>query len=177
MHDCIISHVDQPKLVAARSFDSHWHWNPRQGHRERIASSIKTLQDYIAEINKAVKVETAADFTFTPQPQDVTGDGIPFQPGVTQVDDYVSRFYYEPIGIMTLTGSELLAMQARLKDQKQSLFPAPKAESMGLKNKYRLAVSQSNLWLLVEITHHTQRNYRLSDIQFGSALQRFLPRE
>lgn len=175
--DCLISLVGQPSMVEARSFNSNWDWIPRNGRGKKVSSSIKTSRDYYAELSKAIKKETGADYAFAERTVINDTNYIPCLPGVTLLEDLVNKYYYEPIGIATLSGSELLTIQSKLEEKGLSITPIPNKDNIDAETNYTLAVNQNSIWMLVEETSQILRNFKLKDTQLSEAVKKFFPRE
>lgn len=174
--DCLISLVDQPSIVTTRRFDSKWNWISSDTNKEIIADSIIENKNYYKALSNAVKLETSTDFAFVAKPEGYNVDGISFQSGVTQIKDLVAKYFYEPIGIITISGNELLEVQLKLKENELSMYPEPIIKEIIPHKNYTLAVNQYSIWTLVEKTKHIFTNYRLTDTQLSDAITRFLPR-
>ncbi len=176
-YDCLISTVDNYTFGTARCFDSNWNWIPRSKKEEFISDSIKTNRQYIREISKAVRAHTGSDFAFTGLHITMNSIAAPVLPGVTRIEDLVTRYYYEPIGVMTLTGFDLLEMQNKLVKNGQTIYPEPLADNLEPEKTYTLALNQNSIRILVMMTEFTPQKYRLTDLQLADAIQRFFPRD
>ncbi len=175
-YDCLISSVDQPSLLAGRSFDSKWNWNVRDPDGKLLASSIKSAKDFITELARGMKVETASDFAFMinfPGSENLTV----FHPGVTRLEDVAARYFYEPLGVMNIKGAKLLEMQAKYDMVEQSFYPVPTPETIDPENNYRVVTNQISIWQFVVAAGYAPRDYRLTDIQLSTVVERQFPVE
>lgn len=171
--DCLISAVDHESLVAARSFDNAWQWRPRNKVEPLLSPVLDSYQAWQTEVSKAILAESAADFAFTPSAPET--DQTPFLPNATRLSDLVDCFLYEPIGIMTLNGATLLKMQAKLAAKGQSFYPVPTAQSIDETANYRVAAAEISLWDLVPSAEYAPTDYRLTDLQLSTAIERHFP--
>ena len=174
-YDCLISKVDQGGIVVSKRFDSHWNWISRDQNDPLISSSIKTMLDFYVELSNSIRKASASDFSFVFNPD--TDSEAPIQPGITRLSDLSSHFYYEPIGIITLKGADLIEIQAILKASGQIILPEPTTNNVMEYQSYKLAVNQLSIWNLVPATKVIARDYRLTDLQMQNAVQHFFPVE
>ncbi|MDQ8202938.1 hypothetical protein [Pelagicoccus sp. SDUM812003] len=174
---CLISKVEHATLVAGRSFDADWQWLPRNETEPVVAASIKSARDFKLEIEKALRVAMATDFSFAGETMVDGSSESPVLGGVTRLSDFANRFFYEPIGVMELDGVELLEMQSKLASKGQSFYPKPSTSDVDPKSRYRVAVPEASLWILVPAAEHAPKDYRLTDMQLSTVVERFFPTE
>lgn len=172
--DCLISAVAQERLVAGRSFDSDWRWLPRKASEPVVAKSIESSRDFYSALSKALQVAMATDYSFVGQP---AHDSTPVLAGVTRLSDLANRFFYEPIGVMELEGVELLEMQSKLAAKGESFYPDPSVDELDPKSRYKVAIPEVSLWSFVPAVEHAPTDYRLTDVQLSSVIERFFPVE
>lgn len=91
--------------------------------------------------------------------------------------DIASMYYYEPIGVFTLTGSELLEIQTALQKNGQSMYPVPQTEKINPEMTYTVALPQIMLWFFVRTTKISPPVYYLTDIQLRDAILQYFPKE
>jgi hypothetical protein len=89
-----------------------------------------------------------------------------------RLTDLTALFYYEPIGVMTLTGAELATARLALAAKPEMhLQPEPGAR-LDPKRNYRVAVTARQISPLVSATHLAPRQYTLTELELASALGR-----
>ncbi|HVZ32171.1 MAG TPA: hypothetical protein VG963_07090, partial [Polyangiaceae bacterium] len=168
--DAVVTRVSDPALVASRSFDSAWHWLPRAESPllpRELASSVE-LERAIA---RTVLRAAPADFALAGLPQPSFGSA--FEPGEARLVDLVAHAYFEPIGVMTLRGSELLGAAHAVAAAHARLEPEAALGQIHPEREYRLALSAPQISPFVALTHLAPLKYRLSDSTVARALARY----
>jgi hypothetical protein len=117
---------------------------------------------------------TGADFAFALE----TGDlGPAFATGSVRLADLTALLYYEPIGVMTLTGAELAAARLALASKPEAHIQ-PEPPQLDPKRTYRVAITARQISPIVAPTHLAPKRYELTQLDLASALARtgFTPR-
>ncbi len=173
-YDCLVSAVDRPSFVAMRSFDSAWAWNPRSVADKRVSTGIATSSDLLVALADAIRAEMGADFSYS----EAFADGARvIRPGKTRLEDFASYFFYEPLVEMTVSGTEALEIQSKLKAAGESLYPKPDTDKIDPESEYVIATNQASLWNFVKQIKFAPRDYRLTDTQLSTAVERYFPVE
>lgn len=175
--DLIVRDATASTLVAARCFDSRWHWTPERAHSPLVPASLKTQRDFSMAVAEAIRRAAGADLAMVGSygmPADA-----PIAPGVTRVSDVIPLFYYKPIGIAEMSGAELAEVTgcfAAAGDPPMLLCPTREVEAAGVQPDriYRVAFSADFAWRLGKTAHMAPRNYRHTDLLVADALERFL---
>jgi hypothetical protein len=168
--DFAATRVSTPTLVMARSFDSRWNWVSREGSAT-LPPADADAPHFASMLAEAVRRASKADFALALH----TGPNGPsyatYAPSV-RLMDLTALFYYEPIGVMTLTGAELATARLALAAKPEiRLQPEPGAH-LDPKRNYRVAVTARQISPLVAATHLAPRRYTLTELDLASALGR-----
>ncbi|EDY83103.1 hypothetical protein VDG1235_2727 [Verrucomicrobiia bacterium DG1235] len=168
--DCLVSAVDEMTVVAARSFRSDWSWREREEGSAVVGSEVGTYGELTVLAANAIREELDTDFGFFAQYPNPGSR--PFVGGVTRLEDFVSTFFYEPLGVITLSGADLLVLDEKLRSRGNGLTPAPESSVVDGERDYTLGLSQVNNWALVRLSGETPTRYRLTDIQLRDVLDK-----
>ena len=168
--DFAATRVSTPTLVMARSFDSRWNWVSREGSAT-LPPADSDATHFASMLAESVRRASKADFALALH----TGPNGPsyatYAPSV-RLTDLTALFYYEPIGVMTLTGAELATARLALAAKPEiHLQPEPGAH-LDPKRTYRVAVTARRISPLVAPTHLAPRRYTLTELELASALGR-----
>jgi len=179
--DLIITRAAAPTVVATRSFDSRWRWTPGRETSPLLPASLKTHRDYSAVIGSAVCRAAGADFAF------IGTYGPPAQPaivpGTTRAADVTALFYYDPVGVFEVSGTELLEIARRLAapaDASQGpVYFEPQVDAGKIEGDrtYRVALPVDAISPFTAMVQMAPRHYRQTDLLVSDALERFLAAE
>jgi poly(3-hydroxybutyrate) depolymerase len=165
--DLVVTRASTPTLLMARSFDSRWGWLSR----EAVPSLSPAGADAVAfgrMLAESVRRAASADFALALEGRQ---SGPLFAPGV-RLTDVTALFYYEPIGVMTLTGAELAQARLTLEGKLQGGIQPEPTRKLDPKRSYRLAMTAGQIWPFVGATHLAPQQYVLTDLELASALRR-----
>lgn len=169
--DAIVTRISTPTLVMTRSFDSRWRWT-NTGSTAPIDTAIDTRQELEASIAAAIRQLTHAPFALAGW--SFPSGSLPHLAGTTRLRDLVPLFYYEPIGVMELSGKELLAAERALRQRSgPRLVPAPDPGVIDPARTYSVAVIWEQLFAFGEITRLAPKSYRVEGQSVADALERF----
>lgn len=188
--DFAVTDLDQGALVLARSFDSRWHWDPARATSSLLSAKALTEHDAGLAWARALQQATHADFGFK-----VTGakNSPQFLLGTTRLADLLPYFYYDPVCLVELTGTEWLAAESRReaeakKPAPKRLFPQPdlvKIVHPALDpariepaRKYRMAMLLREAFVFGNTFKLDTPSFRVTDLEAADVLARFfLPNE
>jgi hypothetical protein len=171
--DLVVMPAGLPTLVAARSFDSRWHWVPDREASPLLPAKIATPIDFRRALSEAIRRAAAADYalvsTYGPSDPPVTI-------GVTRICDIVPFFQDLPIGMFEATGSELrrIADQVAAKDS-YLLIPGLDRAGISETRRYRVALPIDVLWFFSKAVQPPPADYWLTGLDTGEAVERFFP--
>jgi hypothetical protein len=178
--DLLVKDAAGSTLVAARSFDSRWHWTHTRDASPILPDTLKTHRDFSIAIGDAIRRIASADFamigSYGSQAE------APVTPGITRVADVTPGFYCVPIGVCEMTGAEIIEVSGRFQnagDPPLFLCPSSSAEAAGVKaaQTYRVAFPTDLLWRFSQVAQMAPRNYCHTDLRVADALERFLAAE
>ncbi|MBI5383022.1 MAG: carbohydrate binding domain-containing protein [Opitutae bacterium] len=177
--DLIIASATSSTLVAARSFDSHWQWTPGRARSPLLPATLQTHGALALARAEAIRRAIAADFAIATPTYPNLSTAACQTPGSTRVADINLFHYYEPIGIMELSGSELLAADRLLKAAATNsmwtcLHPQLDSSQIHATRLYRVALPISAIWSYCEQTRTAPRSYRQTELEMSEVLERFL---
>ncbi len=171
--DLLVMPSTAATLVAARSFDSRWRWVPGRDASPLVPASLAEPREFWSAVGRAVRRATSADFA-------LVAAGAPSEApkvtaGVTRVSDVVPFFASLPIGMFEVSGAQLLeiARQASAKDSGLQV-PGFDASRIVATRAYRVALPTSVLWAFSAAIKPAPRNYWMTGVDTGDALERFL---
>lgn len=180
--DLVIADATEMTLVATRSFDRHWQWVRNRENSPLLPEALRSHRAFGAAVAESVRRAAAADFALA------SSEGLPdvpaIVPGVTRTVDVLPLRYFEPVGIMDLTGAELLTLRAALdrtsiltnEDGWVRVHPQPDATAIEPAQVYRVALPVYLVWTVGRAARIAPRTYRETDLQVADALERFLGR-
>jgi hypothetical protein len=169
--DCVVTRISDPTLVASRSFDSRWRWLSREASA-LLPGSLSGRGDLARGVASAVRRAAAADFALAALPG--VQRAAAFEPGNARLVDLIAQFYFEPVSVMTLPGSELAQVVRTLAEKPElRLEPEPDLARLQPKREYKVALSSSQISPLVSLTHLAPRKYQVTDTTVGKALARY----
>lgn len=180
--DFVVTDAASFTLVAARSFDSRWHWQPDRASSPLLPASLATHREFAAGVGAALRRASGADFALLTLPADDTDNAI--EPGTTRLSDVLPLYYYAPVGTFELTGAELKSLHEQiattapnnLAQTHLGLFAAPALDPAKLDpaRHYLVALSVDALWDFSALAKLAPPSYRLTDLDLGTVVGRFL---
>ena len=178
--DLLVMHATASTLVAARSFDSRWHWTPGRQDAPLVPASLKTHRDFSAAVGAAISRATDADFAIFSG--DASLDQAPFTAGITRISDVTLLHYYAPIGVAEMSGTEITEAARRIAaagDPPLLVCPSSRIKTGGIEaaRLYRVAFPTDALSRFAAAARMAPRGYRHTDLDVGDALARFLADE
>ena len=184
--DFMVMDTDQKKLVAARRFDSRWKWERGYGESAVIKRRIPVIGRKALSLANAVKLAAGADFGLT---QGACWYSSEFEsvPGVTRKADVVALQYSERIGIMDLTGAEILKAHNNLVRHEATFkpvstinwagmcrfHPTPTADTIDPDRVYRVAFPPWAIFTFTKYSRVPAHTFRTTDILVKEAVERF----
>lgn len=168
--DAVVVRVTDPALVLTRSFDSRWHWVPREGSA-RLPETFGTSAALAGAIARSARRAAPADFTVAglPRPGRVNA----YEPGEARLADLLVQYPFEPITVMTLRGSELSAAAQAIAASDAHLEPSADLARIHPQREYRLALSAQQISPFVALTHLAPRKYVVTDTTLADALEHY----
>jgi hypothetical protein len=175
--DLLVMDATAPTLVAARSFDSRWRWTEDRKDSPLVPVSIKTHADFATAMGVAICRAAGADLGMARLYAAPTE--APFVPGTTRVSDVMPLFYFSPVGVAEMSGSELAEAARRFAAAGESSLifcktSEIKASGLMPASTYRVAFPIDLLWRFSEAAKMAPRNCRHTDLGVAEALERFL---
>jgi len=173
--DLLVMDAAQPRLVAARSFDSRWRWNPDRAASPLLPATMVShgmLADRMAE---AIRLAAGADFAVAAPIGPAASDA--FVSGITRLGDLLPLFHYEPVSLFDVSGAELQEMDRRLSAANSnggSLRFQPRLEKIDPGRVYRVAIAATHVSPFASSTRTAPRSFRVTELQASEALEHFL---
>jgi len=174
--DAIVLRDSDSSLVMGRSFDSRWNWLDR-GASQLLPSSIETTRQLNRWVAAAVRRATHADFAVaTDLGFELEGPRWPSAevaqtPGTTRLADIFGFYYYDPIAVMSLTGTELLDAERLLSNAPGvDLEPSVERARVDPARSYTVALTTDQLWTVGRRTRLRTSSYRQTEITASTAL-------
>jgi hypothetical protein len=168
--DAVVVRISDPALVLTRSFDSSWHWVPRDGSTP-LPEELGTSAALAAAVARSVRRAAPAEFALAglPRPTHVNA----YEPGNARLADLLVQYPFEPITVMTLHGSELSAAAQAVAASGAHLEPEADLAHIKPRHEYRLALSAQQISPFVALTHLAPRKYAVTDTTLLDALERY----
>lgn len=179
--DLMVMDLKQGSLVLARSFDNRWRWDTERETSPLLPAGLLSRDNLAVAMAEAIRQEAGADFVFATSIGPVSSDA--FVSGTTRLADLTALLFYEPIGVMDLSGAELLADDRALQtasnhNQWSRLHPSLEPGKIDPARRYQVAVSAEAVSAFAAGTKTAPRSFRMTDLQAGEAIERFLvPKE
>jgi hypothetical protein len=165
--DLVVTRASTATLLMARSFDSRWAWVSRESAPSlpRAGADGTSFARMVAEsVRRAAKADFALALEDGPT-------GYSYAPSL-RLTDLTALFYYEPIGVLTLTGAELASVRRAIAAKPEAHFQPEPSAKLDPKRSYRLAVTARQISPLVAATHLAPHQYVLTELELASALNR-----
>jgi hypothetical protein len=161
-------------LVGSRSFDSRWRWTAGHAESPLVSASIRSSRDFSVAVGSAVRRAAGADAALVGMygPSDAPA----FSAGVTRVRDVAPLFANLPVGVFEVSGSELIEIARRVSGKDSGLMLADfDAATIVAGRSYRVALPVSVLWAFSAAVQPAPGTYRITGVDTGDAVERFLP--
>jgi hypothetical protein len=173
--DLVVMPAGLSTLVATRSFDSRWHWIPGREASPLLPASVVPPAEFKEAFDEAVRRAAAADYAL------ITSEG-PTDPmvtqGVTRICDIVPLFRNLPVGMFEVSGAELTVIAAKVADPKSKLMlPGFDASQVAADRRYRVAIPVDALWRFSAAVQPPPRDYWMTGLDAGDAVERFFARQ
>jgi hypothetical protein len=177
--DSLILRNSDRALVMGRSFDSRWQWLPREATPllPKEVTTTRALNGWVADsVRRAAGADFAvsADVGFELKARRWPSDEIAQVPGITRVSDILGLLYYEPIGVMSLTGAELIAAEEGLSKAGGATFePALEPARLRPKRSYTVALTSDQIWPFGRSTRLRPTSFRQTELTASAAVLQF----
>lgn len=169
--DLLVMDATAPTLVAARSFDSRWRWNDGRADSPLLPARLAQHRQVTNALGEAVRQAAGADFAL------VSPTGLPELPaieaGITRVADVTPLYFHEPIGILTLTGREVLELAGQFGDHLEARWVPLPDTAIDPERDYRVAAMSGAVWGFARVAQRAPR-YRQTDCMVADAIERWL---
>ncbi|MGD0259711.1 MAG: hypothetical protein ABSD29_07775 [Verrucomicrobiota bacterium] len=174
--DLLVFDLEQSRLVVARSFDSRWRWDSARATSPLMPAGMLSGHDLNVALAKALRRGTGADFVFQ---QIGTNTSPAFMLGTTRLADVTPLCFYQPIGLLDLSGTELIEAEQRRKAASKEEWPCPlypplEPGKIEPGRNYRVAVSADDVRSLATTFKITTPSFRMTDLETSEVLERFL---
>jgi len=171
--DLLVMTAGAPTLVASRSFDSRWRWVKGREASPLLGAACGTASGLSGEVAAAIRRASGADFAMV----GIYGSAAfaPVEVGVTRVSDLAPLFAHTPIGVVRVPGSELLEMARKASPADSGiLLPGFEAAGIDPARRYGIALPVDVLWAFSGVMKTAPMDYRLTGLDTGAVLERFL---
>lgn len=160
-------------LVAARSFDSRWHWVTGREASPLLSDSCNTTAGLSANVAAAIQRATGADYAMV---GDYGATAVaPIAVGITRVSDLAPLFANIPIGTIDVQGAEILEIARRIAEPKTGIsLPGFDPACIDPARRYRVALPVDVLWKFSAVIKSAPREYRWTDLDTAEVIDRFL---
>jgi hypothetical protein len=174
--DLLVFDLTQDRLVVARSFDSRWHWDASRATSPLVPATLLSRHEADVAVARALRRATGADFVFA---RIATNLSPTFVLGTTRLSDAIPFCFYQPIGLLDMSGTELLEAEQRRKADAKEEWPCPLYPSLDPAKiepgrRYRVAVSADDTWSFAHTFKITSSSFRMTDLEASDVLERFL---
>jgi len=173
--DLMVIAVGQPRLMAARSFDSRWHWNPDRAASPLLPAALVSHGALAARLAEAVRLAAGANYAIAARIGAESADA--FVSGTTRLADLLPFAYNDPICLFDVSGAELQQMDRRLTPANRdghALRFQPAPGRIDPAASYRVAISSAHVSRFASLTHSAPKTFRVTDLQAREAIERFL---
>lgn len=171
-YDCLVSEIETGAMIAARSFDSAWNWLPRSGSEQVIEDDAADLTAFINGVAQKMGSLVGSDYAFSSTFPNRTA--LMHKNGVTRINDFVSKYYYEPVGVIEVSGAELSRIQVGLRDSGMALSSSSGEAEVDPDAVYTIAITPTSIWGFVNASGVTPTRYRLTDTVFSEVIESYL---
>ncbi len=178
--DLLVMDATRPTVLAARSFDSRWNWIAGRDRSRVVPAVFKTHRDLAGGVGAAIRRAAGADFALVTPLASPAEDAI--VPGTTRVCDVLPFYYFGKIGVLRVSGTELLQIAAATKaNPSGTLLFCPQGAldpaAVSPQRTYTVALTGAAAGALAPVLHPPPGTYRLTELSAGDAVGRFLGEE
>ncbi|MDD5455367.1 MAG: hypothetical protein PHW62_07770, partial [Candidatus Ratteibacteria bacterium] len=178
--DLIVATLKNDEVVASRSFDSHWQWEPNYKESLLCSPHIRTNKQMQEEIGTVFNRAMGSDLALIQIPPN--SNASPYLAGSPmRIADLTAYYYYMPIAEMTLSGRKIMAYQKWFKENPSEygtfvFYPTMTKLTLKEDYMYRIALDPQSAWGLIEITiQEPPDEYKITDIQIRDAIEKYFP--
>lgn len=175
--DCLVIDPAKSQVQVARSFDSRWSWSDDRAHSPLLPATGAGLTGAEMADAMAQALRLAVGANFAVSARGLATIDQPYVPGVTRHCDLLNLGYFEPVGVITLTGAQLQKMAGKLAGSGVALRPAVNETDARADRRYRVAVLTQDLWPLMRAAVMPVDGYEQTDLTSAEAYARFLVTE
>ncbi len=173
--DLLVMKAGSPTAVALRSFDSRWRWVKGREASPLLGSAFATSAGLSGQIASALRRATGADFAIVGRYG--APDVPPVDLGVTRVADIAPYFGNVPIGVMRVTGAELVEMARKASAADSNLLiPGFDAAGVDPLGRYSVAIPVEALWAFAWTMKTAPTDYHLTGLDTRDAIERYAAR-
>jgi predicted esterase len=174
--DFIAADLVQDTLMVARSFDSRWNWEAARASSPLLPPNLVGKHDLDMAANACLWKANGADYLFA---FISTNNAAQVALGTTRLADGLAFTYYQPMGYVDLSGTELLQAERRRKSEAKQEYPTPLYPSFDPTNiftnhTYRIAFGLDDFYSLAQTFKLTTRSVQLTDHEVTDILERSL---
>ncbi|MEY4545050.1 MAG: hypothetical protein RL685_1245 [Pseudomonadota bacterium] len=167
--DLVVTRVSDPALVLSRSFDSRWRWQSRE-RSALLPASASSRPEFARALARSVRRAAGSDFALVGPVKDRASV---FEAGQARLSDLIAQYYFEPVSVLTLSGSQLLAVLKALGERTElRLEPEPDSQRILPQREYQLALTAPQISPLVAATHLNTGKYEVTDLTVSQVLAR-----
>jgi hypothetical protein len=167
--DVVVTSVERPALVRARSFDSRWRWLPDTAGAQLSSEDVPTWRE-LGRLT-AESARRASGAAFAVAGPTLPSDDPAYVSGVTRLSDLLVTTPYAPVSVMTLQGSELRAASRALQGTELSIVPPPESAGLSPGERYRVALTPGLISPFAAATHLAPRDYEVTSLSLSEALR------
>lgn len=110
--DLLIMANEEPTLIAARAFDSHWNWIPGRDKSPLLQAGEASHEQVAFLLDQALLRHQGGDFALASVP--AAPEKLAVCPGFTRLSDLSTLYYNQVLAEMRLSGAELLKAARKL---------------------------------------------------------------
>ena len=173
--DLLVLQENPVRLVKVRHLDSRWRWLTAPEEGNPIAAAENSFGRLAARTAEAMRVATGSDFAIhavQAPPEQSAGVA-----GLTTWADFAALCRETPIGIMQLTGGEILTLRQALEKSRSPyrFYPPDKNELIPARS-YRVAVALSfnSMRQLAALLQRAPESMQPGDLTLDQAMQQVL---
>lgn len=179
--DLVLMSDNGSQLVAARRFDSRWHWGSGYGDSPTISKDFSSREGNARILADMLRRAVNADYAIV-QHNEHVGDFI-YSPEETRVMDVVEAIDWDDVCTMTIRGDDLLDTAGILKEDFETerfggeiaLLPGVVASDIDPARTYRIAIASSSVSYLLKRTKKHIDVFEQTDLSVRQAWLRNWP--
>jgi hypothetical protein len=174
--DFIVADLAEDTLMVARSFDSRWNWEAARASSPLLTAGLIGKHDLDVACGKCLRKASGADFLFN----FITTNNTPqVDLGTTRLADALTFAYYQPMGYVDLSGTELLEAERRRKAEAKREYPTPLYPSFDwakivTNQTYRVAFGLDDFYSLAQTFKLTTCSVQITGLEVTDILERSL---